>query len=81
MKVFGVSFDDAASHTAFRKKHDLPFPLVVDDGTVADAFEVPHLAGFAKRHSILIGAAGKIKSIWRDVDPASHAADVVAAAR
>lgn len=81
MKVYGVSFDDAASHVAFRTKHNLPFPLVVDDGKIADAFQVPHLVGFAKRQSILIGTDGTIRKIWRSVDPATHASDVVDAAR
>ncbi|MEM9874916.1 MAG: peroxiredoxin, partial [Myxococcota bacterium] len=33
VKVFGVSMQDAASHQAFIEKHELPFGLVVDDGS------------------------------------------------
>ena len=76
-----MSLDDAESHKAFIAKNELPFPLVVDDGAVADAFEVPHLAGFAKRHSFLIGSDGNIANIWRDVDPGNHASEVLAAAK
>src|SRR5262249_10985312 len=42
VKVFGVSHQDAASHTAFIEKHKLPFDLAVDtDGAVTKAFGVP----------------------------------------
>src|SRR5438067_1018772 len=30
--VLGVSTDDAGSHQRFREKHELPFPLLVDEG-------------------------------------------------
>ena len=81
VKVFGVSTDDAASHKAFIKKHNLPFPLVVDaDAKVAAAFEVPSRLGYLSRQSVLIDKDGKIKEIWRDVDPATHADKVIAAA-
>ena len=75
-----MSFDDAASHQSFIADNKLPFALVVDDGALADAFEVPHLAGFAKRQSVLIGADGRVKRIWRDVSPETHAAKVLEAA-
>ena len=28
--IFGVSADTAASHTAFRERYDLPFPMIPD---------------------------------------------------
>jgi peroxiredoxin Q/BCP len=80
--VYGVSTQDAASHQAFIEKHDLPFPLVVDDGgAIATAFKVPLKNGNAARQSFLIGKDGKIKAVWPDVVPAEHAASVLAAAK
>ncbi len=75
-----MSFDDAKSHQGFIRDQQLPFALVVDDGKLADAFDVPHVAGFTKRQSVLVGTDGRIKRIWRKVDPETHAAEVLAAA-
>lgn len=82
IEVYGVSTQDAASHTAFIEKHKLPFDLVVDsDGSIAQAFGVP-LSGkqFAARQTFLIGADGKIKQVWRSVTPAEHAQQLLEAA-
>jgi thioredoxin-dependent peroxiredoxin len=82
IQVFGVSMQDAASHTAFIDKHKLPFDLVVDpDRSVTKAFGVPVSGGqFAARHTFLIGADGKIKRIWREVNPKQHAQELLEAA-
>jgi thioredoxin-dependent peroxiredoxin len=83
VQVFGVSTQDAASHTAFIDKHNLPFPLVVDtDKKVTNAFGVPLRSGteLASRQTFLIGADGNIKQIWREVKPAEHAGQVLEAA-
>lgn len=82
VQVYGVSMQDAASHTAFIEKHKLPFDLVVDgDGSVTKAFGVPVAGGeYAARHTFLIGSDGKIKQVWRDVSPAEHAKEILEAA-
>ncbi len=82
IEVFGVSLQDAASHTAFIEKHQLPFNLVVDsDKKVTEAFGVPVRGGeFAARQTFLIGTDGNIKQIWREVTPAEHARQVLEAA-
>ena len=82
IQVFGVSMQDAASHTAFIEKHKLPFNLVVDaDRSVAKAFGVPVAGGqFAARHTFLIGPDGKIKRVWREVTPKEHAKELLEAA-
>ena len=82
IQVFGVSMQDAASHSAFIEKHKLPFPLVVDaDRKVTTAFGVPVRGGeFAARQTFLIGTDGNIKQIWREVTPAEHAKQVLDAA-
>lgn len=81
IEVYGVSTQDAASHTAFIEKHKLPFDLVVDtDGSIAKAFSVPLSGEFAARQTFLIGADGKIKQVWRTVTPAEHAKQLLEAA-
>lgn len=82
VQVFGVSMQDAASHSAFIEKHKLPFDLVVDpDQSVPKAFGVPVRDGqYAARHTFLIGADGKIKKVWREVNPKEHAKELLDAA-
>jgi peroxiredoxin Q/BCP len=82
IEVYGVSTQDAASHTAFIEKHKLPFDLVVDtDGSIAKAFGVPVSGGqFAARQTFLIGADGTVKQVWRSVTPAEHAKQLLEAA-
>jgi peroxiredoxin Q/BCP len=80
--VFGISRDSEASHDEFRKRHSLPFPLVADEkGTVQAAYGVPSRVGHAARVSFLVGRDGKIEHVWPDVDPVSHALDVLATVR
>ena len=79
VKVYGVSMQDADSHQAFIDEHELPFDLVVDDGTVARAFDVPVKGEYASRHSFLM-KDGKVVKTWRKVSPPEHAEQVLAAA-
>ena len=82
VKVYGVSMQDAASHSAFIEKHKLPFDLVVDaDKKVTQGFGVPVRGGeYAARQTFLIGADGKIKQVWREVNPQEHAKQLLDAA-
>jgi peroxiredoxin Q/BCP len=82
IQVFGVSMQDAASHTAFIEKHKLPFNLVVDaDHAVTKGFGVPVNGGqYAARHTFLIGEDGKIKKVWREVNTKEHAKELLEAA-
>jgi peroxiredoxin Q/BCP len=80
--VLGVSRQGALSHRAFREKYKLPFDLLVDeDGSIARAFGVGTfpVLGFAKRQSVLVGSDGRVVRFFRDVDPATHSAEVLAA--
>lgn len=79
--IFGVSRDSEASHAEFRKKYELPFPLVADEsGAVQAAYGVPSRLGKAARVSFLVDGHGRIARVWPDVDPALHADEVLAAA-
>jgi peroxiredoxin Q/BCP len=58
--VFGINPQSADSHSSFRKKQQLPFPLLVDKGQkVAELYHANGL--FVKRTVYLIGADGKIR--------------------
>jgi peroxiredoxin Q/BCP len=78
VKVFGSSMDSVEAQKAFAEKYKLPFTLLADkEGKVADAFGVPHVAGFAKRQAFLF-QDGKL--VWRDLSASTdqQAADVLA---
>lgn len=81
-QVAGVSLDDAASHQAFAKDQRLNYPLLVDEeGKLARAYGALTnlgIAKFAKRHTFLIDPDGRIAKIYRDVEPAGHAAELLA---
>ena len=78
--VYGVSRDSEASHEEFRKNHSLPFDLAADeDGTVQKAYGVPSKFGsHAARVTFLVGKDGKVTYVFKDVDPAVHATEVLA---
>ena len=83
-EVFGVSTQDAESHQAFREKHQLPFPLLVDDGQeLADAFGVEAYdrdgETFYRRSTVVIDPDGKVAKVMENVDPSTHADEVLAA--
>lgn len=60
LRVIGISAQGASSHTAFKQKYALPFPLLADkDKQVAKAFGVLTM-GFMRRASFLIDGDGMI---------------------
>ena len=85
-EVFGVSIDSAVSHAKFIKKHQLPFPLLVDEGhAIAEAYGVwveKSLYGRkymgTERSTFVIGPDGKIRIVFRKVKPSQHADELLA---
>ncbi|MBC7691192.1 MAG: peroxiredoxin [Methylotenera sp.] len=78
--VLGVSKQDQKSHQEFKAKHHLPFDLLMDtDGDLAKAYGVGSYpgVGMLKRQSVLISGNGKILKVYKDVDPDTHAAEVL----
>ena len=83
--ILGVSPDHAKSHQRFIDKHDLPFPLLVDeDHAIAEAFGVWGEKKFMGRTydgvlriSFLISKEGKIEKTYEKVKPAEHALQVL----
>ena len=85
--VLGVSIDPLESHQKFKEKHDLNFPLLSDQtADVAKMYGVwkeKNLYGRktwgVARTTFWIGSDGRIKKIWKKVDTAKHAEEVLAA--
>ncbi|MDQ3413779.1 MAG: peroxiredoxin [Verrucomicrobiota bacterium] len=79
-EIFGVSIDSAASHQKFIAKYDLPFPLLSDpEKTIVNDYGVwveKSMYGKkymgAERTTFVIGGAGRIAAILRQVKPAEH---------
>jgi peroxiredoxin Q/BCP len=75
--VLGVSPDDAASHTAFKQKFELPFPLLVDsDHKISEAYgtwrererDGNKFMGMLRSHFV-VDEQGKLADVQYDVNP------------
>jgi len=85
--VLGVSKDSLDSHTKFIDKYSLNFTLLSDEEGVAhrlyDTWRQKVLYGKkymgTERSTFVIGADGRIKKIFRKVNPKGHEAEVLAA--
>jgi len=79
--VLGVSADSVASHSKFRKKFGLTFPLLADeDHAVCEAYGVwkeKSMYGRTfmgiERSTFLIDEDGTVADVWRKVQPKGHA--------
>lgn len=81
--LVGVSTDDDASHKAFADHHKLPFKLVSDpQGALAKSYGVETMqtpvGTLLKRQTIVIGADGNVKKVYRTVDVTKHAQEIQA---
>ncbi len=85
--ILGVSPDDVESHVKFKKKFQLPFPLLADEGhKVSDLYQVWGPKKFMGREyqgvlrtTFLIDESGKIVKVFENVRPAEHSAEVLSA--
>jgi peroxiredoxin Q/BCP len=76
--LVGVSADSLDSHKAFVDHYKLPFLLVSDpDGTIGKKYGVP-FEGHHQRQTIVIGADGKVRKVYRKVDVGVHAQEILA---
>jgi peroxiredoxin Q/BCP len=86
--VLGISRDGAASHTRFKNKYNLGFPLLSDpDGAVHRAYGAWGTKSMygktmisALRTTVLIGEDGRVAKVWPKVKVDGHAEAVLAAA-
>lgn len=83
--VLGISVDSVAKHKKFADKYELPFTLLADEQkTVVEQYGVWGQRSFVgikydgiSRTSFLINPEGMIAKIYYDVEPASHATEVL----
>ncbi len=77
IQVFGISADSPESHQKFIEKYHLPFTLLSDEKKeVAKLYNADGI--FLKRISYLIAPGGRIVNFYPNVDPANHAAEILA---
>ena len=85
-QVFGVSMDDLSSHSAFKEKYSLNFPLLYDQQRIlSDALGVygettikERVFKGLSRDTFLIDPEGKIAKIYRKVNPLTTVAETLA---
>jgi len=85
--ILGVSPDNVASHVRFKKKFQLPFPLLADQGhKVCDLYGVwGPKKSFGKeyegviRTTFLIDGFGTIVKVFESVRPSEHSVEVLSA--
>lgn len=85
--VLGVSPDTSRSHTKFKLKYELPFPLLSDEGhKICEQYGVWGLKKFMGREyegvlrtTFLLGPDGVVRRIFENVKPAGHSAEVLEA--
>ncbi|GAB3271653.1 peroxiredoxin [Parahaliea aestuarii] len=74
---FMASVDPLEDNKGFAEETKADFPLLSDpDKTVAEAYDVLHMLGFAKRHTFYIGKDGTVLKIDDDVNPPTSAEDM-----
>jgi len=83
-EVWGVSGDDAASHGRFAARHQLPYPLLVDQGNrLRRAFGVPNVLGLLPgRVTYVIDGQGVIRHVFNNLlDGPAHRREALQALR
>ncbi len=83
--VFGISVDSVISHKKFAEKFSLPFTLLADtEKSMVEAYGVWKKKKRAGREylgivrtSFLINPSGKIAKIYENVNPETHATEIL----
>src|SRR5882757_3717646 len=79
VNVLGISVQDVASKKEFAAKHSLPFSVLADaDKSVAKAYGVLGVLGYARRETFVIDPQGRIARHYPDVDPKTHSKQLLA---
>ncbi len=73
-----ASVDNIEDNTAFAAKNQAKFPIISDaNKTVAKAYGVMSVLGFAKRWTYYIDPQGLVVMIDKDINPATAGRDIV----
>ena len=79
--VLGCSIYGSDAHRAFAGKYHLPFPLLLDpDKRIARAYGAENgipILGLDRRITYVIGPDGRIAKVYPEVDPATHASEII----
>ena len=79
VNVLGISVQDVASKKAFAARYSLPFSVLADaDKSVAKAYGVLSMMGYARRDTFVIDPEGRIARHYIEVDPKTHARQLLA---
>ena len=85
VEVFGLSADSDASHTKFREKYNLPFPLLSDpDHQLIEALGAWGEKQFMgksylgiHRSTFVVGGDGTVQKVYPNVKPSEHANEIL----
>lgn len=85
--ILGVSPDDPKSHAKFKKKFDLPYTLLADEGHhIAELYDVWGPKKYMGkeydgiyRTTFIIDSSGSIIKVFENVKPAEHSKEILAA--
>ncbi len=78
-EIVGVSKDSVESHRAFAENHKLNFTLLSDpDHQVIEAYGAWGSLLKTHRNTYIIDPQGMIAKEYKGVDPATHAAEIIA---
>jgi peroxiredoxin Q/BCP len=79
VNVLGISVQNVASKKEFAARHSLPFSVLADsDKSVAKAYGVLSVLGYARRETFVIDPQGRIAKHYPDVDPKAHSKQLLA---
>src|SRR3989338_9936987 len=77
VNIIGVSADSPESHKKFAEKYTLPYTLLSDtDRKVINLYGATGFI-FTKRVSFLINPKGVIEKVYNNVDPKTHALQII----
>lgn len=87
VEILGISPDTPKSHDRFKRKFNLPFPLLADEGhRIADKYGTWALKKMmgreymgVKRTTFLIGPDGKLLQVFENVHAKGHSQEILAA--
>ena len=77
VQVLGVSVDNRESHESFAKKFKLNFPVLADPTKkITRAYGALAFYRLARRMTFIIDPQGKVRKIFKSVNPKTHVAEV-----
>ena len=80
VQVLGVSVDSRESHESFARKFKLNFPVLADSTKkITRAYGALAFYRLARRMTFIIDPQGKIRKIFKSVNPKIHVEEVVQA--